>query len=36
MGQAEKLQLLVSAFSSQQLDQYEIFRRATFQKSTVK
>ena len=32
----ENLQLLVAAFSSDQEDQYEIFRRSTFQKSTIK
>ncbi|XP_041379302.1 transcription initiation factor TFIID subunit 11-like [Gigantopelta aegis] len=35
-GGGKKLQLLVSAFNSQQLDQYEIFRRSTFQKSNVR
>lgn len=33
---AERLQLLVAAFSSKQQDQYEIFRRSTFPKSTVR
>ena len=30
------MQLLVSAFSNSQQDQYEIFRRSTFPKSTVR
>ena len=30
------MQMLVSAFSNKQLDQYEVFRRATFQKGTVR
>lgn len=32
----EKMQLLVSAFSNSQQDQYEIFRRSSFPKSSVK
>lgn len=32
----DNLQLLVSAFSNSQQDQYEIFRRSTFPKSTVR
>ena len=32
----EKMELLVSAFSSSQQDQYEIFRRSTFPKSTIR
>lgn len=32
----EKMQLLVSAFTNAQQDQYEIFRRATFPKSSVR
>ena len=31
-----KMQVLVSAFTSQQQDQYEVYRRATFPKGTVK
>ena len=34
--ETEKLQLLVAAFSAKQEDQYEVFRRATFQKGTVR
>ena len=33
---AEQLQLLVSAFSDTQQDQYEIFRRSTFSKSCIR
>ena len=32
----EKMQLLVSAFTNAQQDQYEIFRRATFPKSGIR
>lgn len=32
----EKMELLVSAFSNSQQDQYEIFRRSTFPKSTIR
>ena len=32
----EKMQLLVSAFSNAQQDQYEVFRRSSFPKSGVK
>ena len=32
----EKMQLLVSAFSNSQQDQYEVFRRSSFPKSGVK
>ena len=32
----EKMQLLVSAFSNSQQDQYEVFRRSSFPKSSVK
>ncbi len=32
----EKLQLLVSAFSNSQQDQYEIFRRSTFPKASIR
>lgn len=32
----ERLQLLVSAFSNAQQDQYEIFRRSTFPKAAIK
>ena len=32
----EKMELLVSAFSNTQQDQYEIFRRSTFPKSTIR
>jgi len=32
----EKLQLLVSAFSNTQQDQYEIFRRSTFPKASIR
>ena len=32
----EKMELLVSAFSTSQQDQYEIFRRSTFPKSTIR
>lgn len=32
----ERLQLLVSAFSNAQQDQYEIFRRSTFPKTAIK
>ena len=32
----ENMQLLVSAFSNSQQDQYEIYRRSTFPKSTVR
>ena len=32
----EKMQLLISAFSNEQQDQYEIFRRSTFPKSSVR
>ena len=31
-----KMQVLVSAFTSQQQDQYEVYRRATFPKGTIK
>ena len=31
-----KMELLVSAFSNSQQDQYEIFRRSTFPKSSVR
>ena len=31
-----KMQVLVSAFTPQQQDQYEVYRRATFSKGTVK
>ena len=31
-----KMELLVSAFSNTQQDQYEIFRRSTFPKSTIR
>ena len=34
--ETEKLQLLVAAFDNKQQDQYEVFRRATLQKSTVR
>ena len=34
--QIERMQLLVSAFSNDQEDQYEIFRRSTFPKSTIR
>ena len=34
--QREKMQLLVSAFSNAQQDQYEIFRRSTFPKSGIR
>lgn len=34
--QREQLQLLVSAFSNSQQDQYEIYRRSTFQKSAIR
>ena len=34
--ETEKLQLLVAAFSTKQQDQYEVFRRSTFQKGTVR
>lgn len=36
VAQRERMELLVSAFSNTQQDQYEIFRRATFPKSTIK
>ena len=32
----EKLELLISSFSNSQQDQYEIFRRSTFPKSSVR
>ena len=32
----EKMQLLISAFSNSQQDQYEVFRRSSFPKSSVK
>ena len=32
----EKLQLLVSAFSNAQQDQYEIYRRSTFPKASMR
>ena len=34
--QREKMQLLVSAFSNSQQDQYEIYRRSTFPKSAIR
>ena len=36
VDERDKLQLLVSAFSNAQQDQYEIFRRSTFPKSTIR
>ena len=36
VNQKDQLQLLVSAFSNAQQDQYEIFRRSTFPKSTIR
>lgn len=32
----EQMQLLISAFSNEQQDQYEIFRRSTFPKSSIR
>ena len=32
----DRLELLISAFSNSQQDQYEIFRRSTFPKSTIR
>ena len=35
-AERDKMELLVSALSNTQQDQYEIFRRSTFPKSTVR
>ncbi|XP_064395356.1 transcription initiation factor TFIID subunit 11-like [Halichondria panicea] len=36
MDEMDRLQLLVSAFSNSQQDQYEIYRRSTFPKAAIK
>ncbi len=36
MDDMDRLQLLVSAFSNSQQDQYEIYRRSTFPKAAIK